>query len=412
MCPSRWLQRPPGEAPQHHEGQVNRKRILTSIIILAGLALGATVLWGWPGVLRPKPAAGRTAVVRRGTIEASLEALGRVQPQRQIALSTQASGRVARILVQEGQQVAQGELLLELAAEEYQRAIAQAQRLVEARRLRLEEALQAPSGAALNIAKARLRQATAARLKAQSDYDKVAHKPDAESSDEALALEAAKLAYEIAQAEFDRLLEGPSAAELEQLRVELQEAELALQQAQERLEGTRIYAPFAGTVLSIQVQEGENVYGYNPVLRLADLTQWEIRAEIDELDIAEVRPGQAVRIRLDAFPGETLEGTIRRVALGVSEGRGVTSYAAWIDFDPRGLPIRVGMGANLTITTARVEETLLVPRSAVRQIGRNRVVRLWQNGRAQEVVVTTGLANQDEVQILSGLVEGQIIWLD
>lgn len=394
------------------KAQVRRKRFLVYIALLAGLAIGAVLLWGWPGVLRPKPAAGRTTVVRRGTIEASLEALGRVQPKRQIALSTQASGRVARILVQEGQQVAQGDLLLELAAEEYQRAIVQAQRLVELRRLRLEQALQAPSGAALNIAKARLRQATAARLKAQADYDKVKHKPDAESSDEALALEAAKLEYEIAQAEFDRLLEGPSTVEVEQLRAELQEAELALEQAQERLQGARIYAPFAGTVLNIQVQEGENVYGFNPIIRIADLSQWEIRAEIDELDIAQVQPGQAVRIRLDAFPGEILEGTIRRVALGVSEGRGVTSYAAWVDFDPRGLPIRVGMGANLTITTARSEEALLVPRAAVRQVGRNRVVRLWQNGRVQEVVVTTGLANQDEVQILSGLAEGQIIWLD
>ena len=388
---------------------MRRKSVWIVLLAVAVLAAGAGLAYY---TLRPRPVGAGTAVVRRGTIEATVNALGRVQPKRQLNLSTRASGTVTRILVEKGQQVEQGALLLELDARDYEAAIEQAERSLQVRRLQLEEALQAPDSADIELAKARVRRATALRLKAQKDYDKVADEPDAESTDEALDLETAKLEYEIAKAEFERTMQGTPALQLERLRLDVQEAEASLRRAREQREYARLVAPFAGTIMSIEPKVGENVYGYSPLIRLADLSQLQVIAEIDELDVPKVAEGQKVHIRLDAFPMEDLEGRITRLYPGVSETRGTTTYEAVIDFEAKLLPIRPGMGANLSITTEVAEDALLVPRRAIRQVGRYQVAEVLVGGRQKQAVVVTGLSNDTEIEILSGLSEGQVVLTD
>ena len=348
-------------------------------------------------------------VVRRGSIETTTDALGRVEPIRQVTLSTQSSGPVFRISIEEGDLVKEGDLLLELSAKESHDAIEQAQRSVRIREMQLVEALEAPTAPEIGLVRARLRHATAARRKAQKDYDDIADESDAEGSEEALNLQVAKLGYEVAEAEFDRTMEGAPALQIERLRADLAEAELALRQATERLEFTRIRAPFAGTIMRIMPQVGENVPGFGPAVILADLSQLVIRGEIDELDIASIREGQSVNIRLDAFPAHALEGRLARLLPGISETRGATTYEAIIEFDGESLPFRPGMGANLVIVTEIVEDTLLVPHRAIRQAGRFRVARVRTGRRLDDVIVTTGLSNETEIEISSGLQEGQTI---
>jgi len=379
--------------------------IMVLLVLLAATVLAYRAFW-------PRSRTQNTALVRRGSIQASVEALARVQSTRQLILSLRVGGKVKRILVQEGQAVEEGALLLEVESRESQDAVEQAERALKIRRLQWEEALSAPSGSAITLARARLQRATAARLKAQKDYDKIAGAPDAESSDEALDLETAKLEYELAQAEYDRVLEGTPKLDLERMRADVQEAETTWRQARERLEDTRLYAPFSGTIMRLEVKEGENAYSYSPLIRLADLSRLEISAEVDELDIPEVAQGQRVSIRLDAFPTQLLEGSITRLLPGPSEGRGTTTYQALVEYEGKGLPIRPGMGANLTIITRSDENALLVPKRAIRQVGRYQVVRVLAGGQPREVVVQTGLSNDEEIQILSGLDEGQTILLN
>jgi hypothetical protein len=70
------------------------------------------------------------------------------------------------------------------------------------------------------------------------------------------------------------------------------------------------------------------------------------------------------------------------------------------------------MGANLTIVTATVDNTLIVPRRAVQKAGRHQVVRVKSGRREEHIIVITGLSNDAEIEILSGLEEGQIVFLD
>ena len=341
-----------------------------------------------------------------------MSALGRLQPERQVNLSTRISGQVKRIYVQEGQYVEAGALLLELDAPDYQFALDRAERNVTQHQADLADAQQAPSSASIEVARAGLRRATAVRLKAQQDYDDVAKKPGADKSDELIALEAAKLDYEVAKAEFDRVMAGTNEAQIERLRAELQDAEASLRQAKEQVEYRKLVAPWAGTVMRVLVREGENVGGYNALVRLADVSSLQIIAQIDEIDIAQLAEGQAVNVRFDALPTKSFHGKIKRIAPGATEGQTATAYEAVVELESSDPALRPGMGATLGIVTQVAEEVLLVPRRAVRQLGRYQVVRVVERGKIQDTRIETGMVNDSSIQVLSGLREGQIVVLD
>jgi hypothetical protein len=97
---------------------------------------------------------------------------------------------------------------------------------------------------------------------------------------------------------------------------------------------------------------------------------------------------------------------------GVSDTRGTTAYRAIIGLEGITLPVRPGMGANLTIITEVAENAVLAPRRAVQQMGRHHVVRLQEGRNVREVIVITGLANDSDVQVLSGLAPGQRVVVD
>ena len=383
------------------------KKLVVGVLILALLGGG---YWAYRAVRGSRPA--NTAVVRRGTITASVEAMGVVRAAREAHLSLKMGGTVQRIFVQVGDEVEEGEVLLTLDTRELERRVREAELSLEVQRLQLAKARAGPSDAEIEIAKANLRRATVAREAAQADYDEIADEEDAATSPEAVALERAKADYERARAEFERAVEGATPEEIELLEKQVALAEVALEEAKARLAEAQIIAPFAGTVTAIEVREGENVGALVPLITLSDLTTLEIVAQIDEIDVAEVAVGQKVQIRLDAFPGEELAGTITRVAPAATTERGSTIYQAVVRFERTDLPLRLGMGANLRITTLEKADVLLVPNRAIQPIGRKRVVRVLEGGNVREVEVVTGLSNESETEIVEGLREGEVVLVE
>jgi len=376
-------------------------------IVLTLLAAG---LWVARGRLAgPGP---NVVVVRRGTITATVDALGRVQPARQARLSLQTGGRVEEVLVQVGDRVEAGQLLLRLEASDARRRVQEMKLNLDAQRQQLAAAKAGPDEEAIEIARANLRQATVSLAVAQAQYDEIANEEDASTRPEAAALESAKAAYQRARAEFERAIAGPTQEEIARLETQVKLAEVALEQAEAALAATELRAPFDGTVLEVQVAPGENVGGFTPLVLLADLTALEIQAEIDEIDVAEVAAGQKVEIRLDAFPGQLLESRVARVAPAASRERGATTYLATVPLPETDLALRVGMGANLKITTVEKTGVLLVPNRAVQTVGRKKIVKVFQGGALQEVEVVTGLSNESETEIVEGLWEGARVGLE
>jgi RND family efflux transporter MFP subunit len=145
---------------------------------------------------------------------------------------------------------------------------------------------------------------------------------------------------------------------------------------------------------------------------LADVTQLNIEADVDEVDAPTVQVGQSAEVRLDAFPGETLKATVRRVAPAASTRSGAVSYTAWLDPDPSQLALKPGMGATIKIATRTKTDALLLPSNAVQPVGRQKIVRLVRNGRVVETEVITGLTDKQQVEIVSGLKEGDLVVVD
>ncbi len=384
-----------------------RKRIIIGIIVLL-VAAGAYLVYRQVGARRRM----NLATVRRGVISATVETTGRIQAARQARLSPQVSGIVQKVAAKPGDRVSQGDLLLKLSVSSLERAVRQAKLSLEIQELQLAQAKSGGDDASIAIARARLRQATVALQAAQAAYDKIAKKEGAATSVEAIALESAKVSYEIAKAEFDRAVHGAPAEEVALLTKQQDLARLALEDALERLEQANVRAPFAGTLLEVEVKENEIAHAGNPVIVLADTSTLEIVASIDEIDIGEVSVGQKVEIVLDAFPEKRLAGEITHIDPAAAPQRGSTVYEATVSFRGEGLAIRPGMGTNLTITTVERPQVLLVPSRAIQTIGRRKVVRVLEGGNVREVEVKTGLSNRVETEIISGLREGQIVRIE
>ena len=378
---------------------------LIVLIIVAVVALGAWAALGRASDQAPA----NTVRVTRGAINATVEAVGKVRPARQANLSLRVGGKVVEVKAQPGDRVEAGQVLLTVTADQLERDVQQAQLDLQSRRQRLDQARAGASPAEIEAAQAAVREATVAREVAQARYDDRAKEPDASTSQEAAQLEAAKAAYQRARATLEHALTGASPEEIAGLETAVKQAELALKAAQDRRADAQLVAPFAGVVLEVNTRVEENVGSLQPIVLLADLSQMLIEVEVEEVDAPTVQAGQSAEIRLDAFPGTTLQGTVSRVAPAASTQRGAVSYTAVIDLAPTSLALKPGLSATAKIATKTKTGVLLVPSRAVQPVGRQKIVKVVRGGRTVETEVTTGLTDKQMVEIVDGLREGDLV---
>lgn len=303
-------------------------------------------------------------------------------------------------------------MLLTLDAAQAERDVRQAELELAARRQRLDQARAGGSPADIEVAQAAVREASVAREVAQAQYDDRAKQPGVKTSEEAAKLEAAKAAYQRARAALEKALGGAPPEEIATLQTGIDQAELALTAARARLDETRLTAPFAGVVLDVTPRPGENVGAGAPLALLADVTRQHIEADVEEVDAPLVQAGQLAEVRLDAFPGQTLAATVTRLAPAATTRQGATSYTAWLDLAPTDLALKPGMAAIVRIATQTKPDALLVPARAVQNVGRQKIVRVVRDGRPLEVEVTTGLSDRQQVEILDGLREGDLVLVE
>lgn len=380
---------------------LRRKRV-GHAVVLGAVLLAALLAYRLTRPSRPP----NLILVRRGRITASVEASGQVRAAREARLSLRTGGVVKAVLVEPGQEVGRGDVLIQADSKEAENQVQEAELALQIRQIEYDNLKSAPTGEQIDIARASLRRAAAVLQAAQGAYDRVATEGKASGSPEAAALESAKLDYETARANFEQAIRGPSPDRIQIAEKSLELARLSLEAARARLEYCTVAAPFAGTILQTNVREGETAYG-EKVIKLADLSVLEVVAQVDELDIAELVVGQEAEIRLDALPAQVLQGRVGRITPGATPQRGTVGYEVVISFSPGQAPVRPDMTANLRITTLTHDDTLLVPSRAVEMRGRNKYVRVIEGGRVRDARVTTGLSDDESTEILEGLREGQ-----
>jgi HlyD family secretion protein len=407
----------------------------------------------------------RTVSVTRGTLVVSVNATGNILAEGEIMLSFQQPGVVQQVNVKVDDTVKEGQMLASLDTQDLELALAQARtalitanagysRTVEGASQADIDAAQAALNAAYSnydkvkagpdpadyaSAQATYLNAQAALKQAQDAYDRAYASDPANinGSPEALQLEQATNNYNSAKAAFQRASEGADNAQLsaalqqiesakatldklkqpvkpydvEQAQTQQKQAQLQVSQAERRLAQAQLIAPKDGVISVLGVNAGETVAA-QPAMTLVDTSKLHIDITVDEVDVAKIKPGQEVIITLDALPGVELKGVVDRVAPTATTISGVVSYLVRVVLDKTDAPLKVGMTANTSIVLDQHTDILMVPNWAVRrdrQTGKAYLTLQVDEKTSKEVEVQTGLRNDANTEILSGVNEGQVI---
>jgi HlyD family secretion protein len=176
-------------------------------------------------------------------------------------------------------------------------------------------------------------------------------------------------------------------AQVRSAQAQVTQAKAALNQARVNLQKTVITSPIDGIVTSRAVDVGQTVAAsfQAPTLFViaADLSQMQVKASIDESDLGQVREGQSVTFRVDAYPEDTFAGTVKQVRLNPVVDQNVVTYAAIITAPNPALKLRPGMTANVTIEVARKDDVLRVPNAALRFEPGDDVLAALRQGTAE-----------------------------
>lgn len=239
-----------------------------------------------------------------------------------VAVATEVSGRVTRVLVHNNQEVNAGDVLFDVDSEQYRIAADRARADLESTRRQV-----GASTAGIDSALASLRAAIANEVKARQDSERLErlYRED-EGTVSLRRLEVARATYEQAQsqvaaarAEVERAREQQGGSDTE--NAQLRSAAAALEKAELDLANTRIRARTAGVVTDLRTEVGQFAAAGNPVMTLIAIRDVWVSADMTENNLAHLRQGTPVTIALDALPGELFAGRIRSIGYGVSVGQ-------------------------------------------------------------------------------------------
>ncbi|MGE5188932.1 MAG: efflux RND transporter periplasmic adaptor subunit [Gemmatimonadota bacterium] len=386
----------------------SRKALIAGAIALAA---GAAVAYFRSSAVIPVD----VFEARKGPIEEIVTAVsaGTVKSRHESVLSAETSGRVAEVRAREGDAVRKGAVLAVLSDAELARQadaaaaeVAQARDLLAqamARRVEAEERYAADSARAA----ANLRKSGDDRARAEELFRRgFLSKAEMDQADTALAnAEAdARIAAlgEVNVKAIDREVDSLKA------RVDGARASAAALAARERK--MTVSAPFGGIVTKRSVEVGETAQPGSPLFVLADPRDIMIEAPIDESEAAKVRVGQKVRLFPDSYLGETFAGEVSEVMPTIEPSKEV-SRANTIRVKPLSppKPLRLGMSVDVEVVTGRKDDALQVPSSAIMEREAKKFVYVVHGGKAVRRDVTTGIANWDRTEILSGLSAGDAV---
>jgi HlyD family secretion protein len=231
-----------------------------------------------------------------------------------------------------------------------------------------------------------------------SEYQK-SHEADAQVA-------VAKAQLEDAQREWDRLKDGPDAADImaAQARVDAARATVNMQY---------ILAPFSGVVTVVNNIPGDQVQAGDPAIRLDDTSHLLVDVEISEVDINAVEIGQPAELTFDAILDKVYHGVVTEVSRVGEISSGVVNFTVKIKLTDDNKDVKPGMTSGVTITTQQLEDVLLVPNRAVRLVDNQRVVYILQDGQLVAVNIELGATSDVNSEVIGGdLKAGDVIVLN
>jgi HlyD family secretion protein len=318
--------------------------ILGGLLLVAGL--GGAAYWNNQSTVKATVVTTEKAVIK--TLTQVVTATGKVQPEVEVKISTEAAGEIIEMPLKEGARVKKGDLLVRIKPDNYQAQVDQQE-------------------ANLTAARAASLQSKAQLLKAQDDFRRVEDLHGKKLVSDADHL-ASKTALEVAQANFENSL------------AQIRRTEGSLNQARDQLSKTVIYSPMDGTISAQNSEIGERVVGTGSfagteIMRVADLANMELRVRVNENDIVNVKLGDRSIISIDAYPGRKFNGTVSEISSSAQGSSAssqlaamsddVTNFLVKIRISDRDVQLRPGMSATTDIETKTVENVVAVPIQSV-----------------------------------------------
>lgn len=225
-----------------------------------------------------------------------------------------------------------------------------------------------------------------------------------------LALAQAQVNYQSKQDALNtlKLSALPNSTDLKQAEVDVQSAQVALNQAEQDLTGATMLAPFNGRVLSVNANLGDTVAANAVVIELADLSRLELETTVAQEDVVMVKDGQSATLTFDARPGETYPGKVTRIVPTRASTSGAVTYSVYVSVDQAPPGLLPGMTADADIIIAERKDVLTLPRRSIRANANSTVsVAVLQRGQTENRNVTVGLVGDLNIEIVSGLQEGE-----
>lgn len=359
-------------------------------------ALGTALWWGFFRVVETV----QTEPVRRGSIENAVTALGVLQPQRYVDVGAQVSGQIRRIVVKPGDKVAKGDLLLEIDPS-------------------LQQAKVQTDRATLSSLRAQLAEQEAQRDLARQQAERQ-QQMAADGSTRLEDLQTAQANLRIALARIDSL------------KAQIEGAQSTLQGNEALLGYTRIYAPIAGTVVTLDAREGQTLnatYQTPNVMRIADLSRMTVWTEVSEADVGRIRAGMPVyftTLGLQDAAGQARrwQGTLRQVlpapptAPGAAPAGGqnavptgkVVLYTALFDVDNADGALMPQMSAQVFFVAASAKDVVVVPLAAlvpVQDAAGRFTAQVLAGDTVRQRDVRIGVRDRLLGEVVEGLKEGE-----
>lgn len=307
----------------------------------AGVAVVCLALW-WTFSGAPEKVSYMTKPVQTGDLIVTVSADGTLKPVRTVSVGSELSGIVSRVNVDVNSVVKVGDVLIELDCAKLESAVNQARATLTSAEAKLLEAQAVYAEAKAKLARyEELNRASAGKMPSRAQLD-----------EQRATVKKARAGIAVAQASID-------------------DAKATLQTNETNLSKAFIRSPVDGVVLTRSVEPGYAVAASLQAVELltvaTDLHELELQVDVDEADVGEVKPGLKTTFTVSAYPDRPFPATLTKVAYGASSGTDkVVTYTTYLAVKNPELKLRSGMTATAIIETARKNDVLLVPNTALR----------------------------------------------
>jgi HlyD family secretion protein len=297
----------------------------------------------------------KTVAVERGDVKTEVSATGALSAVRSIEISSKVTGRITEMRVEENQHVQAGEVLAVLDSRALQQTLEQ---------LRVK----------MDVAQANYKRAE--ELVEIGGYS-------------IQQLDTARENYEVARTNYESKLAD--------------------------LGDYTITTPISGIVIGKPLEEGQTVVqgisAAQVMMKIADLTEMQIEADVDETDIGKVKVGQNVTFTIDTYSGKTFTGTVTKISNQSTTTNNVIYYTVYVAVHPTNYDLKPDMTARLVINTNERHNVLYLPNEAVKVVNGQATVQVLEKGKQVTKNVTTGLSGEMSTEIVDGLSEGDEVVL-